>query len=356
VIVNGQQAIDALKTNNTFKTVGISLRNDRPGMQLLAKASERLTELSGDMVVPIEDEISKATMKLLPQLQHSYGSLPEKLKSMNLPGMERLEILSQDIADILFNDASDAPRRIGSDESTLYANLKWASNLKQSLDEGLEDILRQLLSHLSEIDLLPESGTPGLLKIELVDEINQLKARLASMDFFNYSSEFASSLTYLKVRVRDTSKKMEIEQQNRIKEGEKDLIRIVEWKELTIQEQNNLLTDLENLRISNTEDISGLRALVNQEYNIQNQLNDLKQSVQRIGQQRIQERLKEKQEEAKTSGDKKIVYCVNPQRCITSIDTLDELINELQQIRGELQFAHAFELTINSTDNNNTGE
>ena len=34
----GQQAMDALKTNNTFKNVGVSLRDDRPSMEVLARA------------------------------------------------------------------------------------------------------------------------------------------------------------------------------------------------------------------------------------------------------------------------------------------------------------------------------
>ena len=89
VTVKGQHAIDALKTNNAFKSVGISLRDERPGMEILAKAAERLTELTGDMVIPLEDEISKAATKLFPQLQHAYGPLAEKLKSLGLPGSDQ---------------------------------------------------------------------------------------------------------------------------------------------------------------------------------------------------------------------------------------------------------------------------
>lgn len=355
VTVNGQQAIDALKTNNTFKSVGISLRDERPGMEILAKAAERLTELSGDMVVPLEDEISKATTKLFPALQHAYGPLAEKLKSLDLPGSDRLESLSQDIKDILFNDASDAPQRLGGEDSLLYANLKWASELKQSLEHGLEDTLRQLQKHRREIDTLPNSGTPGVLKSELADELGQLKERLASSDFFHYSTDYASALTHLKSRVRDAVMKMAEEQQERIKDGEQDLNRIAEWKELTGQEQNNLLADLETLVSEAAEDLSGLRILVNQEYTIQSSLQDLKNRVQKIGQQRLQEKLKEEQEEAKKAGQKKITRQLKPRKQITSLGDLDELIRELQQIRGELQYAHEFELTFDFKENT-TGE
>lgn len=350
VTVKGQQAIDALKTNNTFKPVGISLRDERPGMELLAKAAERLTELSGEMVVPLEDEISKATTKLFPQLQHVYGPLAEKLKSINLSGADRLETLSRDIKDILFNDASDAPKLIGSEESVLYANLKWASELEQSLKQGLEDTLRQVQKHRREIDSLPNSGTPGVLKSELADELDLLNERLANPDFFHYSTDFATVLTHLKTRVRDTVLHMEDEQQQRIKEGEQDLNRIAEWKELTSQEQNNLLADLETLHCEASKDLTGLRMLVNQEYTIQSQLQDLKGRVQKIGQQRLQEKLEEEQEEAKKEGKKKIARHLEPKTKITTMSDLDQLIRELQQLRGELQYAHEFELTFDFKD------
>ena len=247
VTVNGQYAIDALKTNNTFKSIGISLRDERPSMEILAKAAERLTELSGDMVVPLEDDISKATVKLFPQLQYAYGPLAEKLKSLDLPGSDKLLSLSQDIKDVLFTDASDAPQRLGGQDSQLYANLKWASELKQALDQGLEDTLKALQQHRNEIDALPDSGTPGILKTELADELGQLRERLAGPDFFKYSTGYASALTHLKARIRDAVTTMGDEQKNRIKDAEKDLNRIPEWKELTDQEQNYMMADLESL-------------------------------------------------------------------------------------------------------------
>ena len=66
VTVAGQQAIDALKTNNSFKSVGVALRDDRPSMEVLARAAERLTDLSGEQIVPLEEDIGKAAQKLLP--------------------------------------------------------------------------------------------------------------------------------------------------------------------------------------------------------------------------------------------------------------------------------------------------
>lgn len=356
VTVNGQQAIDALKTNNAFKSVGVSLREERPSNEILAKAAERLTELSGDMVVPLEDDISKATTKLFPQLQHQYGPLAEKLKGLKLHGSDRLESLSQDIKDILFTDASDAPARLGGEESELYANLKWAADLKRALDQGLEQTLGELQQHRRELESLPASGTPGQLKTELQDEIAGLNERLDHADFFKYSTVFAGSLTTLKSRVRDTAIALQNEQQQRITDVEQELRRLPEWAELTQQEHNNLLADLENLTVTASEDLTGLRLLVNQEYTIQNQAQDIKNRVRETGQQRLQDKLREEQERAIAAGRKKISRTLNPKTQITSIAELDALISELQQLRGELQYAHEFELMIGLNDRDDLQE
>ena len=356
VTVNRQQAIDALKTNNAFKSVGVSLREERPSNEILAKAAERLTELSGDMVMPLEDDISKATTKLFPQLQHQYGPLAEKLKGLKLPGSDRLESLSQDIKNILFTDASDAPQRLGGEESELYANLKWAADLKRALEQGLEQTLGELQQHRHELESLPASGTPGQLKTELQDLIAGLNERLNHADFLKYSTEFAGSLTTLKSRVRNTAIALQTEQQRRITDAEQDLCRLSEWSELTQQEQNNLLADLEQLAVTASEDLAGLRLLVNQEYTIQSQVQNIKQRIQGIGQQRLQDKLCEEQERAIAEGKKKISRTLNPKSQITSIAELDALITELQQLRGELKYAHEFELVIGLSDNDDPQE
>ncbi|QBL08840.1 BREX system P-loop protein BrxC [Rheinheimera sp. D18] len=350
VTVNGQQAIEALKTNNTFRVVGVSLREERPSMEVMARAAERLTELSGDMVVPLEDEISKATIKLFPQLQFQYGPLAEKLRRLQLPGVDRISSLGNEIKDVLFTDASDAPARLGSEESNLYHSLKWAAELKRSLEQGLEETLNELQHYRRELDSLPASGTPGVLKEELTEPLSDVAARLQHADFFKYSTEFASQLTHIKGRVRDTAISLQSEQQQRIKEAEQDLTRVAEWAELTQQEQHNLLADLEKLAVNAGADLQGLRTLVNQEYTIQTQVQQLKQRIQRLGQQRLQDKLREEQAAVAKEGKKKITRSVTAKKQITNIADLNQLISQLEQLRGELHYAHEFELEISLGD------
>ena len=75
VTVNGQQALDALRTNQAFKPVGVVLRDERPSNAVLARAAERLTAITGETIIPLEDDISKAATRHFPALQQRYSPL-----------------------------------------------------------------------------------------------------------------------------------------------------------------------------------------------------------------------------------------------------------------------------------------
>ena len=346
VTVNGQKAIDALKTNNTIKSIGVSLREERPSMEVLANAASRLTELSGDIVVPLEDEISKAAIKLFPLLQRNYAPLAEKLKGMDLPGSDRIEALTNNITEVLSTDGSDVSVRLGGEDSEFYSSLKWSADLTLALQQGLETDLRKLQQHRNEINSLPDSGTPNVLKMDLVEVLDNVSERLNQAEFFKYSVEFASYLTSIKSHVRNTVMIMQTEQAERIKEAQQEVTTIAEWQELTQQEQHTVFADLESLSIPVSEDLIGLRKLVNQDYSIQNQLQEIKRNIKRTSQQRLKAKLDEEQEVQKQEGKTLITRNIQAKAYITNMTDLNQLITQLEQLRGELRHAEEFELLV----------
>lgn len=348
VTVNGQQAIDALKTNNSFKNVGVSLREDKPSLEMLAMAAARLTEISGDMVVPLEDEISKATTKLFPSLQQRYAPLAEKLKGLGLLGVERLDSLSSDIADVLLTDASDAPQRLGKGESTLYDNLKWAADVKHCLEQGMEKTVRDLRQLRSAVQALPGTGIPAQLKQELADPLAQVQERLQQADFHRHTADFNTALTSMRSNVRTAAQGMQDAQGQRLKDAEVDLQRVPEWTELTQQEQQGLLGQLEDLLLQVEPDLDGLQRLVNREYEIHSQVQLLKQQIEKLGRERLLEKIKAEQEQPAgiQEPSKPISRSFKARSRITSLQDLDSMIQELQKLKIELRYAHAFELDV----------
>jgi len=355
VTVNGQQAIDALKTNNSFRSIGISLRDsDRPSDDVLARAATRLTELTGDTVLPLEDDISKVTAKLFPQLQHQYGPLTEKLRGLNLPGVDRLQNLTNSINDVLLTDASDAPRRLGNEQSELFESLKWAADVKLKLEQGLEQTLRDLRQHCTAIANLPNVTLLASLKDELAEALSLIEERLQQADFHRFAADFSTSLTTIRARIRDTVLAMQDLLKTRIKEAEVDLKRVPEWITLTQQEQTELLGNLERLSVNVTPDLAGLTTMLNKDYELQSKVRNLKHEIEQLGQQRIKNELESQtpvMDETHEPRPRALVVR-NIQACstLTSLNDLDALITQLQQLRGELKYAHAFTVNLELRD------
>lgn len=351
VTVNGQQALDALKNNNSFKNIGISLRGgDRPSNDVLALAAVRLTELTGDMVIPLEDEISKVTTKLFPQLQHQYGPLTEKLRSLELPGVDRLQNLTHEINEVLLTDASDAPRRLGNEQSDLFESLKWAAEVRLNLENGLEQTLRDLHQHCIAIANFPNTPLLTNLKEELAEILALTEERLQQVEFYRFAADFNSNLTTIRARIRDAVIAMQDLLKKRVKEAEVDLKRVPEWIKLTQQEQTELLGNLERLIVDVNPDLAGLKIMLNKDYELQTQVQELKHRIERLGQQRIKEELDSIQAEV-LSGEapeikQPIARSIQARTTITTIDDLDALIAQLQQLRGELKYAHAFAINL----------
>ncbi len=346
VTVNGQQAIDALKTNNAFKPVGVALRHDKVSMEVLAQAAQRLTDLIGDMVVPLEPDICKAAAKHLPQFQHQFAPLAEKLDSLELPGADRVRTLNQQIADLLFTDASDAPQQLGAKESSLFDGLKWAQAAKMKLEQGLETTIKVLRQHRQSIAGLPSTGIPGKLRSESTDDLDLLVGRLSKEDFYQHTADLNTRLTGLKSRVSDAVNEMAGAQKQRLQQAEQDLKRIPEWVELTQEEQNNALDQLTGLAQSASNDLAGLQKLITHEFDIQSSLSELKDRIIRDGRERQRQRVEE-QKKKDFQGDKnKTARSIKVPVSLSSTAQLEELIRQLLTLKAELSYYDEFELKI----------
>lgn len=336
VTAAGQQAIDALKTNNSFKPIGVALRDERPSIETLGRAAERLTELVGDTVIPLEQEISKAAAKHFPRFQHDYGSLSERLSGLGLGGADRIRTLNQDIADVLFTDASDAPQRLGAEDSGIYDNLKWALEVKRALDSGLDATVRDLQSHRHEIEDLPNTGAPGELRKELGEDLGNLSERLKKEDFFKHAADLSSLLTHIKGRVRDAVISLSDQQGLRLKESVEDLQRLPEWPELTQEERGNAVAQLEALALTVSENLAGLKKLLARDYDISSTIDDIKRSITRQRQERQRQEFDE--DAAKFKGEKtaKLTRSFSVPAKLASAGELDALIFQLNELKAQL--------------------
>jgi hypothetical protein len=347
VTTAGPHAIEGLKTNNSFRTVTVALRQGKPPKEALARAAQRLTQLIGDTVYPLEPDISKAAARHFPKFQQDYAPLAARLDALGLPGAERVQSLNQQIADLLFTDASDATARLGADVSALNDDLVWAQELKTALDQGVEATLRTLLAHRRELLALPDTGVPGALRAEVADELKQLTERLAQIDFYRHGTDYASLLTNIQSRVREAALQQGKSQAQRLKSGVEDLQRAPGWAELTQEERGSAIAKIEDLALEVTPDLDGLKHLLAREFDISSTVEQLKRSVDEQGLQRQRKRLEEERAKAGGGGGPvKLSKSVALPSKLNSAAGLDPLIQQLNDIKGQAKLFDEIEISF----------
>lgn len=352
VTVSGQQAIDALKTNNTFKNVGVALRDDRPSMEVLARAAQRLTELTGEDVIPHEQDISKAATKQLPSIQQALGPFTERLKQLDLPGADRISTINQDITDLLQTDASDAAQRFGGEESPLAEGLAWALEAQRAMSQGLEQTVRALREHAAALRKLPATGIPGELRTDTADECSDIDERLQRDDFYQHTADFNTALTGLETKVSGGVQQLRDAQGQRLQQAEQDLARIPEWQEFTEEEQRNTLDELSAYTVEVSDDLAGLQRLITHDYELGQRIDGLKRRVITDGQERQRQRVEDQQRKEQEEGkSKKATRTAAMPAVVTSLDDLEALIHRLQALSAELRYYEDFELTFTAGNN-----
>jgi hypothetical protein len=247
---------------------------------------------------------------------------------------------------MLITDASDAPQRLGGEESSLYDSLKWAGDVDNALKQGLEETIHDLQLHKREIQLLPRTDVPGRLYEAKVEELGLVAERLDRDDFYKHTADLNTMLTDIKAQTRDAAIGMAESQKSTIRAGKEDICRLSEWGELTQEEQANVYAQLDALSIEVSADLQGLKLLISQEFVINSRLRDLKELIVRQGKQRQLERIEEEKERAKQDGKTKVERSIRLPSTVISADQLDELIRLFQELKKELAFFKEIEVTI----------
>ncbi|WP_316214448.1 BREX system P-loop protein BrxC [Bradyrhizobium sp. SZCCHNR2035] len=337
VTVTGQQAIDALKNNNSFKSTGVAMRDDRPSMEVLSRAAERLTDLSGDQVVPLEEDIGKAAQKLLPSLQHQLAPLAERLQTLRLPGVETVRSANQQIADMLLSDASDAPQRFGAEQSPLYDALKWAIAAKLAFDHGIADTVRALRSLQRGVDELPNTGAPKELRDAAGEDLVAVADILAQDDFFKRKADLNTRKTAIEARVAEAVVAMQAAQAERLLAAESELALIPEWSEFTAEEQAGTLGKIQALSVEVMPDIAGVQKLVARQFDIEGTIAETKAKIVQEGRARRQQPLYPRTSNTPVQGvqEKRKKTITIPAHIGTPAE-LDALIRTLSDLRREL--------------------
>jgi hypothetical protein len=281
--VKNDESLAAFASNKAFGPVGVSLREIKADPDALMRASTRLTTLTGETVLPLEDEIAACAKKHFPTYQAAFGPLPVELRNFGLPmeTAERAEKLVDDLIEVISGDGSDAVNRLGGSDSPLYEDLLWARQLKKALDHGL----RIRLSHLNrlrrEIESLPDFGLPGQLKLNAADPLAGVDEILARDSFFDESASLAAHSGILDSLVAATATDLG-KQQDALKLEILDRWQSSpDWEILGEDDRTWFTSQIAQLACQADNDLEGLKALLNHDFTLNHRLRDLGDELRR---------------------------------------------------------------------------
>lgn len=329
VTVRGDAATEALKNNNSFNKIGVALRDSRPAPEAKARAAERLLSLTGDNVLPLEDDISKAVIKCFPQLQRDYAALAMQLKTLDLPGVERAENIQDSITEILRGDASDATSWLGGETCPLADDLEWARKVKKSLDNGIDTVIEQLRTCSTEIASMPGVGIPGKLASDTGQLRDEAKEFLKREDFYDYMPDLKQRLTGLEKLVKQAAQGLSTELDTRLTKEINAIQSSSEWSRLGLDDQTQFSNRLDKLRISVTPDLAGLKKLLGHQYVLTSELEQIKAAIKECAKPKLQP------DNGKLEECYEVTLTIPAE--LTSPDQADALIAEIENLKPKFQ-------------------
>jgi hypothetical protein len=179
---------------------------------------------------------------------------------------------------------------------------------------------------------------PGDLQQGLAEDLTHLEQRLNRDDFYSHGADFNTLLTKMQTCVRDAVKDLAEQQQQRVKQGAKDLELLPNWQALTEEEKNNIRAELDKLLKGSPDNLAGLRDLIGREYSLNMTVEQQKGKIQQLAQKRRQEPAQPANPVFKQS------LTVPAQ--IRSVDELTRLLAQLQQIKDSLGGYAKIEISI----------
>ncbi|KIH76252.1 hypothetical protein SAMN05660860_00132 [Geoalkalibacter ferrihydriticus] len=331
-VVKNDETFAAFSSNRAIGAVGISLRQERPDPEALVRASDRLRVLTGENILPLEDEIAAAAKKYFPSYQAAFAPLAMELCALGLDNTDqadRAENLANDLTEVVSGDGSDAVKRMGGIESPLYDSLIWGRKLKMGLDNGLRSTLTHLTRLRRDIEGLPDSGIPARLKETAAEPLATVSDILGRDSFFDEISSLGTAAAEIDRLVAAAVNDLSGQQAELIAAEEEKWSGSPDWNNLLEAEREWFISQTGTLTVKAEGNLDGLRKLLSHDFTLNHQLRDLASTMSEMA---ATNKTKKRDPEPEVK-DVEVTELVVP-KVFTSTNDIDLLIAELNKLRA----------------------
>jgi hypothetical protein len=332
VTTPGPQAIEAFKSTASFNRAGVSIRDSRPPLDAMDRAARRLEELFAIEVLPLEEHISRAVRTHIPTVLESVGSLPDRLRLLQLPGRDRAQQLLQTCADLLKEDASGAAMVLGASDCKMPADIEWSKSILKALSDDGERLIREAQKQLDAIDELDELFN-GESSIILEDDQRE------TVETIKQSENFFEQLPALRGAVRRINENIaarftELRQQfdDQLEDARNELEGLPDWVKLSPDDRQDIAGRMTSSELPSQprpdRELADLRLLLTRRMGLAGLMDTLSHEVQ----QRVPE--EQPEEESSEEESEKIVNISSKQLVepvTITAENLDEWISDLRE-------------------------
>jgi hypothetical protein len=234
--------------------------------------------------------------------------------------------LQDSLTDILKGDASDATPRLGADVCPLFNQLMWAREVQKVFSNGVETTVLQLRRHLKEIGELPNVGATG----DLISKTATLRLEASELvkreDFFTKIPSLQTVLKGLQIAVVQGVKALATAQTLSLNREVVAIQSMLEWGRLGAENQAAFSNRFDRLQIKVSEDLDGIRKLLNHQFTISVELERIRAEIGGLTKPRGNGRRRKSSTE---------ISIALPEE-FTSIEDVDAVVAELEEVRRQL--------------------
>lgn len=135
--VIGDNSLAAFKNNSSFARITITQNLNEISDEVRQTAAGRLSELTGESVLPLAQRIAEVAQEHIPRFQKEIQGVPVKLQRYGID-TSRTSRLENSLIDSLSGDGAAATELFGVPESEIYNDILWARNLTKAFDKGCQ--------------------------------------------------------------------------------------------------------------------------------------------------------------------------------------------------------------------------
>lgn len=344
-VTRNDETIKVLSSNKALAAIKVDLREIQPDPAFLICACDRLKEITGTDVLPLEEDIAKVAKKFFPQYQIDISNFASRLSSIPLMDSrhsQRARELTEQLADILAGDGTNAIFRLGTEESPVYQSLLWARRTIKELKQGLENTLRRIGAANSEWKSVPtDESTESHLHFAS-QEMAKITSILSEDHFFTDWASLQTSATALDQALKAAKTALIQQHNDALKQFVEALPEISGYQELNEDERTQLNALAGSAELPFVEIIDkSMPDIMNRLYQSKTAKDKLEEKAKRL----IKEAVDRKDRQVTIPKQK---YPISYPSYVTQAHQITSIIAELEKLRASVDGTKAIHIVWNS--------